>query len=134
MKESLLKDVLRSPAYGILTDEVCDISVTKNLITFIQCYNQTSESVCIHFLSCPNILSEFSSANSESITKLILNELKDDDLDVSKLAGLSSDGASVMIGKRSGIATLLKAEHSLLMTTYQCAGLPSPCVVVYRLK
>ncbi|CAG2239554.1 unnamed protein product [Mytilus edulis] len=68
MKKSLLSDVKKSPAFGILTDEVCDISVTENLMTFIQYYNSTSESVCTQFLSCQNILSEFSSANADAIT------------------------------------------------------------------
>ncbi|VDI55299.1 Hypothetical predicted protein [Mytilus galloprovincialis] len=118
MKKSLLSDVKKSPAFGILTDEVCDISVTENLMTFIQYYNSTSESVCTQFLSCQNILSEFSSANADAITKLILSELKDDDLDVSKFAGFSSDGAAVMVGKRAGVATLLKAENPSLINVH----------------
>ena len=118
MRDMLLNDVRKSPAFGILTDEVCDISVTENLMTFIQFYRSETESVCTQFLSCKNILSEFSSANSESIAELILNVLKDDKLDISKLAGFSSDGASVMIGKRNGVAARLKSENPKLINVH----------------
>lgn len=118
MREMLLNDVRKSPAFGILTDEVCDISVTENLMTFIQFYRSESESVCTQFISCKNILKDFSSANSESITEIILNVLQDDKLDISKLAGFSSDGASVMVGKRTGVETRLKSENPTLINVH----------------
>ncbi|WAR29962.1 hypothetical protein MAR_003530 [Mya arenaria] len=53
-------------------------------------------------------------SNSNAITTLILEELEErGGLDLSSFTGLTSDGASVMVGKRSGVAARLKQPSSL---------------------
>ncbi|KAG1693351.1 hypothetical protein GQR58_007100 [Nymphon striatum] len=47
MKEEVLKKARRSHAFGILTDEVADISVKENLVTFIQFYDRECEQVLV---------------------------------------------------------------------------------------
>lgn len=60
----------KASACGILTDEVADLSVTENLVTFIQFYNSETDAVETHFLSCQNVLAEFQNANAEAIAPL----------------------------------------------------------------
>ena len=59
-----------------MTDEVSDISVTENLVTFIQFYNTEHNAVETYFLSCQNVLAEFQNANAEAIATLILKILR----------------------------------------------------------
>ena len=47
-------------------------------------------------------------ANANCITSCITDELRRCDLDIRKCTGFSSDGAAVMVGHRSGVATQLK--------------------------
>ena len=85
-----------------MTDEVSDISVTEKLDTFIQFYNTENNAVETHFLSCQNVLREFQNANAEAIATLILKELEGNDgLNLTCFTGFSSDGASVMVGKKN---------------------------------
>lgn len=40
------------------------------------------------------------------------------DLDLNKLPGLSTDGASVMVGKENGVAAKLKREAKMLLNVH----------------
>ena len=106
-------------AFGVLTDEVADISVTENLVTFIQFYDFGTKQVATHFLSCQNVLSEFEHANAEAIATLLLKELEENDgLNLERLTGFTSDGASVMVGKKSGVAARLKQVNPALLNVH----------------
>ena len=108
VKDLMIQQAKNASAYGLLTDEVSDISVTEHLITFIQFFDDKSEKVVTSFLSCQNILEDFASANAEAISKLILDSINSSGLEVTKFTGFSSDGASVMMGKKNGVAALLR--------------------------
>ena len=118
MKEIMLENVRKSNAFGLMTDEVADISVKENLVTFIQYYSFKDEETKTNFLSCKDILEKHNAANAETITGLLLEELESDKLDVSKLTGFSSDGASVMVGKRTGVATRLREKNPCLINIH----------------
>ena len=81
-------------------DEVTDITVSSQLISFIQFWDQENSSVTTMFLSSQNVLEDFASCNSEAITELVKKDLAACNLDISRLMGLSTDGASVMVGKK----------------------------------
>ena len=114
----VVNKVKDSLAHGLLTDEVCDISVTKKSSDFFQFFCRKTNRVETMFLSCQNILADHSSADAKSITTLLLKELKDSGLDVSKLTGFSSDGASVMTGRKGGVATLLRKANPCLVNIH----------------
>lgn len=118
VKKEIIKKAQKAQAFGLMTDEATDISVTENLVTYIQFYCQDTGKVETFFLSCQDVLKKHRSANSEAITSLILEELKNCELDTKKLTGLVTDGASVMVGKRSGVATRLKEENPLLINIH----------------
>lgn len=119
MKKEVLRKVKSALAFGILTDEVADVSVTENLVTFIQFYCRETDQVETQFLSCQNVLENFQSANAEAIATLLLKEIEElDDLDLGCFTGLTSDGASVMVGKRSGVAARLKQVNPTLINVH----------------
>lgn len=118
MKEEMRRRARKSNAFGILTDEVADISVQENLVTFIQFYCKETDEVCKNFLSCQNILSNFASADAASIAALLLEEIQNDSLETARLTGFTSDGASVMVGKRSGVAARLRDKNSVLLNVH----------------
>lgn len=119
MKTKVLSKMRAAAAFGILTDEVSDVSVSENLVTFIQYFCQETGCVETHFLACQNILESWESANSEAISALILEELEEHDgLNLSSFTGLTSDGASVMVGKRTGVAARLKKVNPVLLNVH----------------
>ncbi|WAR01463.1 hypothetical protein MAR_008021, partial [Mya arenaria] len=89
IKSEIVENVKESEAFGLLTDEVSDISVTENL-----------------------------SANALAIKTLIANNLKVNGIDIRKLTGFASDGAAVMVGKVNGVATQLRKDSPSLINVH----------------
>ena len=80
--------------------------------------DSTSGSTEIKFLSAKDLLAESDSANAETITTTLVAELNQFDLPIGKFNGLCSDGASVMTGPNSGVATRLKELNKHLVSIY----------------
>ena len=118
VKQTLLKKVRKATSFGLLMDEVTDITVSSQLIPFIQFWDQENSSVTTTFLSSQNALEDFASCNSEAITELVKKDLATCNLDISKLMGLSTDGASVMVGKNNGVAAKLRQRNSKLLNMH----------------
>lgn len=118
VKNMIINEIKKAGSYGLLIDEVTVISVTEQLITFVQFWNSTSGGTEIKFLSANDLLVESESANAETITSTPVTELNHCDLSVGKLNGLCTDGASVMTGKTSGVATRLKELNKHLVNVH----------------
>ena len=58
LKNSIVQEVKKSGFFRLLIDEVTDIAVTEQLITFVQFWNATSSNVEIKFLSANDLLAE----------------------------------------------------------------------------
>ena len=82
LKNSIVQEVKKSGLYGLLIDEVMDISVTEQLITFVQFWNSTTDNVQIKFLGINDLLAESDSANAESISTTLVMELNQCELPV----------------------------------------------------
>ena len=118
VKNMIIEEIKKAGSYGLLIDEVTDIAVTEQLITFVQFWNSTSGGIEIKFLSANDLLVESDSANAETITSTLVKELNQCNLSVGKLNGLCTDGASVMTGKTSGVATRLKELNKHLVSIH----------------
>ena len=118
VKQTLLKKVRKAKSFGLLMDEVTDITVSSQLISFIQFWDQENSSVTTMFLSSQNALEDFASCNSEAITELVKKNLVACNLDINKRMGLSTDGASVMVGKNNGVAAKLRQRNSKLLNMH----------------
>ena len=103
----MLSQLQESPYIALMADETTDIAVTKELILYAR-YIVTSATPqrCVHSIFLQ--VSELSDGKAYTITTSILGLLTSLDLSISKVMGFSSDGASVMVGRRAGVATLLK--------------------------
>lgn len=86
VKSSVVEQAKKAQAFGLLTDEVSDISVTEHLMT-IQFFYQHSGRVVTSFLSCQNILEDFASSNAQAISELIVESVKSSGLEVEKFTG-----------------------------------------------
>ncbi len=117
IKKSLLDEVRQGKVFGLMVDDVTDISVKEQNIMFIQ-YVSDGE-VKIKFLAVNDLLEGDSiRPDAKTITSTILKELEDSRLDVSSLMSLASDGASVMVGRKGGVATLLKKENPKMINVH----------------
>ena len=83
--DSFLEKARKAATFGILTDEVADISVTENLVTFIQFYDIESRTVITSFLRCQDILQNNTSANADAISTLIIDLLESHVLDLARI-------------------------------------------------
>lgn len=70
------------------------------------------------FLSVNDILEDAESADAKTITKTIFNKLEKFELDKKGLCALVSDGAAVMTGVKSGVATLFKKENPQVISVH----------------
>lgn len=101
-------------AYGVLIDEVQDITVVEQLITFVKYVNGNGEAKTV-FLGA-KALDSPQGPNAESITKKLLDLLADCKLPTNLMSSFVSDGASVMTGKNSGVAARLKNLQPTLIS------------------
>ena len=118
LKESVLCQVRKAQSFGLMIDEVTDIAVQEQLVMFIQFWNRESKASETKFLGVRNLLESSDSANAATITKSVLDELSECGLSVDQLLGLCSDGASVMTGKRNGVAAKLKELNKSLVSVH----------------
>ena len=116
VKSEVVKKAQRASFMGLLIDEVMDIAQREQLVSFIRYVDQDTYEVKTDFLA--DILKSSTSANAETIKSVVVRRLSDCDLDINKLSGLSTDGASVMVGKENGVAAKLKREAKMLLNVH----------------
>ena len=90
-------------------DEVTDITVTSQFLSFIQYFDFNSLKVRCEFLEIQDVLSESESANSEALLNLIEASLQKNDLSWNKFAVFTINGAAIMTGKMNGLGAKLRA-------------------------
>ena len=113
-----MKKAQQASFMGLLIDEGMDITQRERLVSFIRYVDQDTYDVKTDFLAVNDILESTTSANAETIESVVVKQLSDCDLDINKLSGLSSDGASVMVGKGNGVAAKLKREAKMLLNVH----------------
>ena len=70
------------------------------------------------FLAASNLLENSGSADAKTISDAIVAQVEAAGIDKRKLASFSADGASVMTGKRNGVAARLRAENKALINIH----------------
>ena len=104
--------------FSILCDEVCDISNKEQLISFIQYVDQHSGKPDVKFLAISDVLEEYTSANADAIKGMLMKQMAAAERNKTRLAGLATDGSSVMIGKNNGVAAQLRRECKLMINIH----------------
>lgn len=116
MKEKVCAGIVsRKAKFAILIDESTTISKLSTLIVYIRTSFDESGPVTI-FLD----LVELTSATASSIVSSLLSSLKrhglSDEFIRENCVGLATDGASVMLGKKAGVAKLLTDKYPNIIT------------------
>ena len=118
VKTQMIDVIKKANCFGLLSDEVCDISNKEQLVTFVKYLNVDSGKASTDFLTVNDLLEKFHAPNTETIKNATVSQVEDSDLERIKLSGFASDGASVMTGKNTGVATRLKAENKRLINVH----------------
>lgn len=93
-----------SPFFAILADETTDIAVLGQLILYVKYISGKGTIECL-FLGT----FELSNCKAQTITDKICSVCNDLDLSLNeRMCGFGSDGESIMIGSRNGVAAKLK--------------------------
>ena len=130
IQDEIVDQVKSSCMYGVLLDDMTDVTCKEQMILFVQYYCKMQEKVETKFLSVESVLEqgESCSANAETLFAVFGNKLKELDLDVTKVGGMASDGASVMLGRHNGVAAKLKAVvPSVIVVHCVCHRLALAC-------
>ena len=107
--EDLLTLLKQSSFYALMIDESTEVSVLKQSVLVAR-YITDTEGVKTSFLNVADIFDGTAETNEAAILKYLDNK----SLEVSKLQGFGSDGAAVMTGRHTGVATHLKARTQMI--------------------
>ena len=114
---TVLSQLQESPYIALMADETTDIAVTKELILYARyIVPSATPQRCVRSIFLQ--VSELSNGKADTITTSILGLLTSLDLSINKVMGFGSDGASVMVGRRAGVATLLKEKNPQIVAIH----------------
>ena len=113
-KKDLVTQVNASNYYAILLDESTDITVSKRLSICVR-YVKHGQAIT-SFLASAEIPDGCAYTIVESVHKTITNL----GLDLTKCVSLATDGASVMMGKKTGVGVQLKSKFCPFITQTHC--------------
>ena len=116
---SILQKLHKSNFWRLLCDNVTDISVKEQFVCFAQFFDSECSVVHTDFLFVENVGKEFDSANAETLFTLLTNNMAELNMEINKVSSLVSDGASVMLSSRTGLAARLK-EVSCRIISIHC--------------
>ena len=118
--------IKKTGMYGILTDEVTDISNIQQLLTFINFYNVDAGRTETKFIHTADLLEESEPTSPDALSiftclKTLLTE--DLELPLADLKAFVSGRVSVMTGRETGVAARFKELvecNKLLNVHYMC--------------
>ena len=110
IKDYIVEKIKTSEGFGLLTDEVTDISNIQQLVTFIQYYDEEVGDSVTKFMDTTDLLenSPESSPNADAIFECLCAFLKQETIEFKDLKAFASDGVSVMTGTLNGVAAKFK--------------------------
>ncbi|XP_076365834.1 zinc finger protein 862-like [Tachypleus tridentatus] len=106
LRENLKNKLPKNGKFSIMTDESTDISVKQNLVSYIRVPEMDQFGIVTpqtYFLG----ICELYKANAENIFTKVISMLSEKGIEVKKLCSVSTDGAAVMVGSKSGVVTRL---------------------------
>ncbi|CAB4037742.1 zinc finger 862-like, partial [Paramuricea clavata] len=118
IKSQVAEKCRKANWFGLLCDEVCDISNQEQLLTFIKYVDPQTNKATTDFLSANDLFQNSQSADANTIWTVLNKQLEDSKLEKSKLASFASDGASVMTGKKNGVAAKLRSDNKPLINVH----------------
>ena len=114
-----LADLVQNAKFiSLISDGTTDMSITEAEIVYVRFANEGT--VTSQFVAIQNLPKADAQAISKAIIEAIQIYIDVDDWE-KKLVGFGSDGAAVMLGKKSGVAALLKKQQPCLQAVHCCA-------------
>jgi hypothetical protein len=114
LKKELLKRLKRSIYFSIMIDESTDVANVKELAIMVKYFDEEDLMVRTEFLS----LIKLEESDADTISKSILLLFEACDLYAYNLIGISTDGAAVMVGEKSGVCQKLFRYAPFLIQTH----------------
>ncbi|XP_076113346.1 zinc finger protein 862-like [Mytilus galloprovincialis] len=108
----LICDLKNSPFYTVMVDGTTDVAVKKELILYVRFLKNGKSST--HFLK----MIELFDGKAATIKSAIVQTLEEIDVPLENMCALGSDGASVMLGRKGGVAALLKESVPTLIANH----------------
>ncbi|CAG2244184.1 unnamed protein product [Mytilus edulis] len=126
-ENDLVEKVKAADCFSVLLDDSSDVSTIEQMICYVNFWN--GNACDINFLFIENVLKNASFANAENLYTVVKSKLESLGLDMSKLSGVSTDGASVMVGKKEGLVKRLKDDNPALVAIHCiCHRLALACI------
>ncbi|CAG2229927.1 unnamed protein product [Mytilus edulis] len=97
VQNNLLEKLHSATSYGLLIDDMSDVATIEQMICYVQYVDPDSNEVNTDFLFICNLLENSDSANSQTLVDVLCMKLKDLQMNVKKISGLCTAGASVMV-------------------------------------
>ena len=131
--EEKLNDLKSSPVYSVIIDESTDMGNRKRLLVYGQYLCKKMVDVIdgdiisqiemnqIDMCLLNNIEITECKASADVIASKVVVELKDKGIEMSKLIGIGTDGASVMTGRKNGVIKRLQDQCPSLVGVH-CAA------------
>ena len=118
VQSDVVEKIKHASTFGLLTDEVCDITNKAQLVIFIKYVDADTSKASTQFIAIDDLLKDSNSANSTTVKNTVMKQLNECGLVVKKLSGLATDGCSVMTGKRNGVSVQLRKESPMLLNVH----------------
>ena len=103
IQDEVVDQVKSSATFGFLVDDKTDVTSKEQMIIFIHYYCRKEEKVKTKLMSVERVLEQGENYSVDAAT-LFCSKLMALGLDVTKVGGMASDGASVMLGCNNGVA------------------------------
>ena len=106
VQNETMRNVKNAPWHTLIVDESTDITVKKMLVLYIK-YREKNE---INYKTVFGGIIQLTACTAHDIVQAITQFYSKHGLDLQRMVMLTSDGASVMLGKHNGVAALLKRQ------------------------
>ena len=106
MQNETICNVKNAPWHTLIVDESTDITVHKMLVLYIK-YREEHD---VNYKTVFGGIIQLAACTAHDIVQAITQFYSKHGLDFQRMVMLTSDGASVMLGKNNGVAALLKRQ------------------------
>ena len=100
--------------YGLLVDEVSDISNEEQMLAFVRYFDVNNGRFECKLLISANVLEKSASADATTLHGVITDQREAMKIPLKNLRGLATEGATLMTGKTRDLALLRKDVTSLV--------------------
>jgi hypothetical protein len=111
--DELVGQVKGSGVFSVMLDESTDVSVHQNCVVYVRYLASIGGKV--QQVTQFHGIRQLSLANAESIHSELISLIESFGFDLDNLAGVSTDGASVMVGCKNGVVTRLRQVTKVLL-------------------